>query len=84
MMSNGNIITILSTLESDIWKRYNCTCSFMETAPNSNKFEIRCQFEHWTFVCTFNVYDLLTNYNSVFGNIIIKLENEWMNRLYRK
>jgi len=87
-MNNGNVITSLNTLECDIWKRYNCICSFIETSPNSNKFEIRCQFKDainssWTFTYVFNIYDLITNYNSVLGKIIIELEEEWMNRIYR-
>lgn len=82
-MAIDKIATTANRLRRDIESRYLCKCSF-EGSCVSSGVQFTCRYDNWNFVYKFDMRDLITNYNSVLGNIIIELENEWMNRLYRK
>lgn len=82
-MAGDKIATTANKLRRGIESRYLCKCSF-EGSCVSSEVQLTCRFDNWNFVYKFDMRDLITNYNSVLGDVMIKLENEWMNRLYRK
>ena len=86
-MAYKSINALMDNLKADLERRYNVKCRFVETTvPNS--IRLVCQLigasdSHWLFTYCFNPICLMGNYNLILGEIIIELENEWMNRLYR-
>lgn len=82
-MATDKIITTANKLRRDIESRYLCKCGFEGSCVSSGAY-LTCRFDDWNFAYKFDMRDLIANYNSVLGNIIIKLENEWMNRIYRE
>ncbi len=87
-MVNKHISDLMDGLKTDLEHRYNIKCRFRENCVGTDKIELIIFLEgvsgSWYFVYYLDLYDLLTKYSYVLGDIIIKLENEWMNMLYRK
>lgn len=87
-MAYKSINALMDNLKADLERRYNVKCRFVETTvPNS--IRLVCQLigasdSHWLFTYCFNPICLMGNYNLILGEIIIELENEWMNRMYRE
>lgn len=82
-MVTDKIATTANKLKRDIESRYLCKCSFEESCVSSG-VQLTCRFDDWNFAYKFDMRNLIANYNSVLGNIIIKLEDTWMNRIYRE
>ncbi len=82
-MVTDKIAATANKLRRDIESRYLCKCSF-EGGCVSSVAQLTCRFDDWNFTYKFDMRDLIANYNSVLGNVIIKLEDEWMNRIYRE
>lgn len=82
-MAGDKVATVIDKLKRDIESRYLCKCSFEGNCVSSG-IQLTCRFDDWNFTCKFDMRDIIANYNSVLGNIIIKLEDTWMNRLYKK
>lgn len=78
---------LMDNLKADLERRYNVKCKFVETTvPNS--IGLACQLigasdSHLAFTYCFNPTYLMGSYNLILGEIMIELEEKWMNRLYR-
>lgn len=87
MMAYKHMSDLMDNLKVDLERRYNVKCRFVETTVPNN-IRLVCQLigtsdSHWLFTYCFNPVGLISNYNLIFGEIIIELEEKWMNRLYR-
>ena len=82
-MVTDKIATAANKLRRDIESRYLCKCSFDGSCVSSG-VQLTCCFDDWNFTYKFDMRDLIANYNSVLGNVIIELDNEWTNRMYRE
>lgn len=92
-MTNKHMSDLMDDLKADLERRYNIKCRFRESCVGIDKIELLIFLENgiisgvndpWHFIYYFDPHNLIINYNSVLGDIMIKFENEWMNRLYRK
>lgn len=87
-MVNKHMSDLMDDLKADLERRYNVKCRFVETTVPNN-IRLVCQLinkfdSNWLFTYHFNPAYLMGSYNLILGEIMIELENEWMNRLYRK
>lgn len=87
-MAYKSINSLMDNLKTDLERRYNVKCRFVETTVPNN-IRLVCQLigasdSQWFFAYCFNPVYLMGNYNLILGEIIIELEEKWMNRLYRK
>ncbi len=86
-MAYKHMSDLMDDLKIDLERRYNVKCRFVETTVPNN-IRLVCQLigasdSHWLFTYCFNPTYLMGNYNLILGEIIIELEEKWMNRLYR-
>lgn len=86
-MAYKSINSLMDDLKADLERRYNIKCRFVETTVPNN-IRLVCQLigasdSHWLFTYCFSPVCLMGNYNLILGEIIIELEEKWMNRLYR-
>ena len=86
-MTYKHMSDLMDDLKADLEQRYNVKCRFVETTVPNN-IRLICQLigasdSHWFFAYCFNPTHLMSNYNLILGEIIIELEEKWMNRLYR-
>lgn len=71
-------------LKTNIERRYGCKCRFDSSVTIPGYIEIICEFKqlNWLFVYPFYPREIVENYNSVEGQLILALESKWMHRLF--
>lgn len=91
-MVNKHISDLMDDLKADLEHRYNIKCRFRENCVGLDRIELLIFLENgiisgvsdpWHLIYYFDPHDLIINYNHVLGEVIIKLEDAWMNRLHR-
>lgn len=91
-MTYKSINSLKNNLKADLEGRYNIKCYFIEDSlPNKTRLVCRLTDdsvskvrEIWHFIYDFDPCYLIGAYNLILGEIMIGLEEKWMDRLYKK